>query len=71
MNQVDLIHNTNWDLLIVLDALRYNDFKDIYPSILGNGGTLKKAITPTTFTVGWLIEIFRTPMKNVILMESV
>jgi len=56
-NQKELIHNTNWDILLVIDACRYDYFQKYYKDILV-GGSLQKAITSTTFTFGWIMNNF-------------
>ncbi|MGC9553757.1 MAG: hypothetical protein ACP5EK_00405 [Thermoplasmatota archaeon] len=53
--QIDILKQ-DWDILVILDACRYDIFKEEYKEILG--GRLKKAITPATFTVEWLNKIF-------------
>lgn len=46
----------NWDILIILDACRYDFFADLYRNYLG--GELKKAVSPATTTMEWLNKIF-------------
>ena len=58
MNQKELILNTDWDILLILDSCRYDIFKNIYKEILGDIGNLKKTISPSAWTLGWAIEIF-------------
>jgi len=56
--QSDMIHNVDWDIVFVIDACRYDVFRDTYKEIFGDTGTLKKVTVPSTWTVGWLIETF-------------
>ena len=46
MKQADLIHNTGWKFLVVLDACTYKPFNKLYPC--------KKTISPATWTLEWL-----------------
>ena len=55
--QKDLIWNTNWKYLIILDACRYDYFQKVYKKYLN--GELKKVISPASETREWLKEIFR------------
>ena len=58
MRQTNLIYNTDWDVLIILDACRYDIFHEVYKETLGNLGSLKKVISPATHTMQWLNETF-------------
>jgi len=51
VRQEKLLDERNWDLLIILDACRYDYFKEIYPEYLE--GNLKKAISPASNTGEW------------------
>jgi len=59
-----LIHQTkhiiedDWDILIILDACRYDLFGQISKGILKNTDDLKKMISPATHTVEWLVKTF-------------
>jgi len=57
-SQRELINNKNWDILLILDACRFDFFKEHYQEIMGKSGTLKKASSPAAWTLGWMIEIF-------------
>ena len=46
----------NWDYLIILDACRYDYFKEIYGNYLD--GEVKMAISPATTTMQWLNNVF-------------
>ena len=46
MKQKHLIHNTDWDFLVILDACRYDFFNELYPC--------KKVISSATWTLAWL-----------------
>lgn len=72
IKQKDLIHNTNWDILIIIDACRYDTFKNMYKDVLGDEGVLIKTETPAPWTLGWFIEMFENmpPMKDVIAISS-
>ncbi|RLI40718.1 hypothetical protein DRO69_12530, partial [Candidatus Bathyarchaeota archaeon] len=45
-----------WDFLIILDACRYDYFKDVYRNYLD--GNVKKAISPALHTMDWLNKVF-------------
>jgi len=55
--QKELVLNTDWDILIVIDACRYDYFKKYYKEIFNNG-KLEKVTSPAVWTFGWLVEIF-------------
>ena len=57
IRQKDLIHNTDWDILIILDACRYDVFKEVYKEVLGVG-ELKKVKSPASWTFGWFVDTF-------------
>jgi hypothetical protein len=70
-SQADLIHNSEWDILIVLDACRYDKFNEIYKEIFGDGGLLYKTVTPAPWTLGWLLEIFDgRPLENTVFISA-
>lgn len=52
-NNVDLL-KANWKFLIILDACRYDIFRDIYKGIIHNHCELKRAITYCSGTKEWL-----------------
>ena len=55
--KIDILQE-DWDILIVLDACRYDMFKEVYRDIFDEG-QLKKAISPATWTIEWLNKVFR------------
>lgn len=55
--QTEMIHKGNWDILIILDACRYDFFKSVYNDILPKG-ELKKLESPATWTLEWLVKTF-------------
>lgn len=61
-NQKDLIEKRDWDVLIILDACRYDYFEEIYKDYLE--GELKKARSPASATIAWLKEIFSEESYN-------
>lgn len=68
--QTELIFNKNWDILIILDACRYDIFRKYCWDYLGDGW-LRKLYSPGTWTVGWLLRTFRKKeMKDVIYISS-
>ena len=64
-----MIKNTDWDILIIIDACRFDIFKNIYTSVLGDIGELKMVNSPAAWTVGWLKITFENyPMKDTVLI---
>jgi len=56
--KIDII-NHDWRILVILDACRYDVFREVYREIFGKSyGSLKKAISPATWTVEWLNKVF-------------
>ena len=55
--EIDIIKE-DWAFLFILDACRYDMFKEVYKEIFGMEETLKKAISPATWTMEWLNKIF-------------
>jgi hypothetical protein len=51
--KVDLLEQ-NWDVLIIIDATRYDVFEDTYKNILHKEGVLKKAKTFAGCTFDWM-----------------
>lgn len=68
ITQKELIHNSDWDILLVLDALRYDIFEKFYPSFLT--GRLQKTESPTAFTFGWILEMFKGQHPNIVFVYS-
>jgi len=52
LEQQDLIHNTKWNILCVLDACRYDSFNNLYKEFLD--GELSKVKSPGSNTAEWL-----------------
>jgi len=46
------VMDEEWDFLIILDACRYDYFKEIYKNYL-DGGNSMKAISPAIETIEW------------------
>lgn len=51
------IEKKNWDILIILDACRYDNFKTVYNDFF-SGYDLKNKISPTTDTQLWVNSMF-------------
>lgn len=56
-NQKGLIRNTDWDILVVIDACRYDYFARYYRGIFDEG-KLEKVESPAVWTFGWIVETF-------------
>ena len=70
MKQKELIFNGTWDVLIIIDACRFDKFVEVYKEIFENG-KLDKAITPATWTGAWVIEIFEDMfMPDVVFLST-
>lgn len=58
IKQTELIQKRDWDILIILDACRYDIFKEMSQEILGKN-KVEKMISPATQTVEWLDKTFK------------
>ncbi|MFC2154733.1 hypothetical protein ACFLRC_04560 [Candidatus Altiarchaeota archaeon] len=58
----------DWDVLILLDAARYDKFRDTYKPYLE--GDLQPAIAPSTCTIEWLNKVFPNVYDNVTYISS-
>ena len=56
--QIDIMKE-DWKYLVILDAARYDYFKEIYKEILGDVGCLKKAESSSLDTVRWQKETLK------------
>ena len=54
--KIDIL-NQDWDILVILDACRYDLFGEVYKEFF-NQGKLRKAISPATWTIEWFNKIF-------------
>ena len=73
MEQKKLIHDKKWDILIVMDALNYDIFKEIYAPIFKDAKTkLLKVEASALWTLGWFIETFheKNNFKDTIIISS-
>jgi len=52
-----------WDILVILDACRYDVFKEVYQKYIP-GGTLKKAYSPATHTPEYLYRCYHDKHLN-------
>jgi len=69
--QTEQILKGDWDILIILDACRYDIFKEISKELLINTDNLKKMISPATHTVEWLVKTFNEHfLSDVIYISS-
>jgi len=57
-----------WDFLIILDACRYDYFKDVYRNYLD--GNVKKAISPAIHTMDWLNKVFPNYYDNIVYISA-
>lgn len=56
LSQVELIHSSKWDVLIILDACRYDYFEKLVWNYLE--GKLKKVMSPASHTIPWVKKVF-------------
>lgn len=56
-NPVDIV-DCDWDVLVILDACRYDFFAELYHAVFGEMGCLKKAVSPATHTPEFLFKAF-------------
>jgi len=69
MQQQEKIRNTDWDILIIIDACRFDYFEAFYKETLGDIGVLSKVNSPAAWTVGWLKMTFENhPMMDTVLI---
>ena len=54
--KIDILKE-KWDFLLLLDACRFDYFKDVVREFFKDG-VLKKAISPATWTIEWLNKVF-------------
>ena len=62
--------NEDWQFLVVLDACRYDYFKEVYKDVLGDVGKLEKAISPASWTMEWLNKQFPEYYEDIIYVSS-
>lgn len=58
----------DWDILIILDACRYDFFKDVYRNYLD--GDVKKALSPAIHTMDWLNKVFPDFYDDVVYISA-
>ncbi|MFW5895271.1 MAG: sulfatase-like hydrolase/transferase [archaeon] len=63
------VMDEEWDYLIVLDACRYDFFKNNYKDILSDG-ELEKVKSPGRGTIEWLVENFKDNYDDTIYVSS-
>lgn len=70
-NSIDLL-KADWDVLLILDACRYDFFERIYKDIIQQECTLKKARTFCSGTFDWMENNFRNKdCSNVIYINCI
>lgn len=57
INQREEVLKKDWDLLIILDACRYDFFREIYDKYLP--GQLRPAISPASQTNEWVVKVLK------------
>jgi len=67
-NELDIL-NEDWDILIILDACRFDAFSDVYKEFFEDG-ILKKAISPATHTMEFLNKIFKGFYDDIIYISA-
>ena len=69
-NQKELVHKFDWDILVVIDACRYDYFKKYYREIFDNG-KLQKVKSPAVWTFGWIVETFKGKVwHDIVLLKN-
>jgi hypothetical protein len=66
--KINLIKH-HWDYLIILDACRYDFFKEVYKKYFSEG-LLKKATSPASYTIEWLNKLFLNYYKDIIYISA-
>ena len=67
-NSLSTVMDEDWDILIVLDACRYDIFKDNYRDFLH--GELEKRFSPSVDTPTWLKSTFTEYYKDIIYISG-
>jgi hypothetical protein len=62
------IGHDNWDVLIFLDACRYDIFKQVYKDIIG--GNLDKAISPARHTLEYFEKVFPDVYEDIVYVSA-
>lgn len=62
------IMNEEWDFLIILDACRYDYFKEYYSTFFS--GTLKKLISPASKTPQFLKNVFKDWYEDIVYISA-
>jgi len=65
IKQKDRIYERNWDILIVLDACRYDVFNKLY-----NRYNPEPVVSMGSCTVEWFYRTFDRPLKNVVYVSG-
>jgi len=68
-SQKDLIHNTNWDILLLLDACRFKEFKQ-YIHCFIKGGVLIPTKSEGTATGQWLMKTWTNIYPDIIYISG-
>lgn len=58
----------DWDVLIILDACRYDYFEKVYRNYVT--GNLKKVISPGSHTIEWLKRVFKKQYDDVVYVSA-
>jgi len=66
--QLDLIHNEKWEILIVFDACRFDVFEKIIEE-LGTAGKLTACWSPVTHTAEWYNQIWQGRHEDIALVS--
>ena len=66
--QEKMIKQSDWDILIILDACRYDYFEKVYGDYLN--GELKKVISPATGTIDWVKKVFRGKYTDLVYVSA-
>ena len=62
------IKHDNWDVLVYLDACRYDIFKQVYKDIIG--GNLDKAISPARHTLEYFEKMFPDIYEDIVYVSA-
>ena len=67
-SQKELIYERDWNVLMILDACRFDYFESLYGGYLE--GRLKKVKSEGSSTQPWLRKTFDRPMKEVVYVSG-
>jgi len=71
LSHKELIDKNDWDIILLLDAVRFDYFEKYYREVFKDGGTLYKVKSAVTASPPWFFENFsyKNPRKDIIFIS--